>query len=228
MQTRIRPKTASGKIPMMPDKFMNAKVSFKKLNSDKQNKIISACIDEFAEEGFDTASTNRIAQRAGVAKGSIFKYFGTKEKMFFFVINYLLVNYLNEVIKLLPGMPKGVLERYIVFMDGTVDFFGGDMKMYRAFSRIMSERGGEMMQKIKNDWQPYLEPLMKEMMAGSDMDRLNITPAEFVTIFGWLDNAIDMEVMGSIGPKTTRNDLKNMYRSRLELIFKVLKNGIYR
>jgi hypothetical protein len=37
-----------------------------------------------------------------------------------------------------------------------------------------------------------------------------------------------MEVMGSIGPKTTRNDLKNMYRSRLELIFKVLKNGIYR
>jgi AcrR family transcriptional regulator len=206
----------------------NARAAFRRLDREKQEKIISACIDEFAEEGFETASTNRIAGRAGIAKGSIFKYFGTKEKMFFSVVNYILEKYLSVMKEKLPQMPKGVVERYIAYMIDTVDLFGGDMKLYRAFSRITSERGGEMMTKIREQWQPYIEPLMDELMAGTDFEKLSVTKSEFVALFSWIDNAIDQDVMAHIGPKTKADDIKTMYRERLGLINKILKNGIYK
>jgi AcrR family transcriptional regulator len=206
----------------------NTKSAFRRLDRLKQDKILSACMDEFSEEGFETASTNRIAERAGIAKGSIFKYFGTKEKMFFAVVNYILEKYISAITKKLPQMPKGVVERYIAYMNDTMDLFGGDMKLYMAFSKIMSERGGVLMAKIREQWQPYIEPLMEELMAGTDFDKLSVSKAEFTTLFTWIDNAIDQDVMGQIGPKTKAEDIKKMYRDRLGLISRVLRNGIYK
>jgi TetR/AcrR family transcriptional regulator len=208
--------------------FKDAKAAFRRLDNEKQEKILQACLDEFAEEGFETASTNRIAERAGVAKGSIFKYFGTKEKMFFTVINYILENYMEAAKKRLPDMPKGVLERYAAFVEDTLGFFGDDMRMYRAFSRIMSERGGELMVKVRKKWEPRIEPLMRGLLAGSDIDKLSISMHEFAQFFMWLDNSIDADVYSMIKPGTTAKEIKEMYRQRLELVKKVLKNGIYK
>lgn len=206
----------------------DAKAAFRRLDREKQDKVIQACLDEFADEGFATASTNRIAERAGIAKGSIFKYFGTKEKMFFTVINYILENYLATVVKRLPEMPKGVLERYAAFVGDTFGFLGSDMKLYRAFSRIMNERGGEMMVKVRKRWEPRIEPLMKQLLAGSDIDKLSISIHEFSQLFTWLDNAIDADVYGSVTAKTTPGEISKMYKQRIDLVVKVLKHGIYK
>ena len=48
----------------------------------KTGDIISACIEEFAEYGYEKANTNRICERAGVSKGLIFHYFGSKRKLY--------------------------------------------------------------------------------------------------------------------------------------------------
>ena len=229
MPTRTNDKKNTTSAVSLDSKWMkDTKAPFRRLDREKQDKIIRACIDEFAEEGFETASTNRIAQRADVAKGSIFKYFGTKEKMFLAVISHLLAGYMAQVKKHLPEMPKGVLERYAAFMENTLGYFGNDMKLYRAFSRIMAERGGDMMKKIRKDWEPYVEPLVMEMLAGTDIHRLRITPHEFIQLFTWLDNAIDSDVMDSISPKTTLQDVKKMYKDKIGLVYRALKQGIYK
>jgi AcrR family transcriptional regulator len=45
----------------------------------KQKKILEAAIHTFAEKGFSGASTNEIAQRAGVAEATIFKHYRSKK-----------------------------------------------------------------------------------------------------------------------------------------------------
>lgn len=45
----------------------------------KQLSILEAAIDVFAEKGFSAAATSEIAQRAGVAEGTIFRYYRTKK-----------------------------------------------------------------------------------------------------------------------------------------------------
>ncbi len=55
---------------------------FKKLPEEKQRKIIEEAIKEFALYGFNGASINRLVKNLGIAKGSIFQYFGSKEGLF--------------------------------------------------------------------------------------------------------------------------------------------------
>jgi Transcriptional regulator len=58
------------------------------MEASKEEAILTAAIDEFAEKGFDQASTNHIAKRAGVSKGLIFHYYDSKEKLFEECVNY--------------------------------------------------------------------------------------------------------------------------------------------
>lgn len=49
--------------------------------TDKQRKILESSIDLFSENGFANTSTSEIAKRAGVAEGTIFKHFGSKDNL---------------------------------------------------------------------------------------------------------------------------------------------------
>ncbi len=48
-----------------------------------REKIMEAAYKEFETHGYRQASTNRIVAAAGVSKGTLFNYFGTKEKLYF-------------------------------------------------------------------------------------------------------------------------------------------------
>jgi len=60
---------------MMNEKFL-------KLSPDRQQEIYQAICEEFTEHSYDDASTNRIMTRANLSKGTLFNYFGCKEKMY--------------------------------------------------------------------------------------------------------------------------------------------------
>lgn len=60
---------------------------FLELNDEKRQTIIAAGLSEFADYGFENSSTNRIVKKAGISKGSLFKYFPTKEDFYFYVLD---------------------------------------------------------------------------------------------------------------------------------------------
>lgn len=47
--------------------------------SEKEQKILQSAIKVFSEKGFSAATTNEIAKDAGIAEGTIFRYFKTKK-----------------------------------------------------------------------------------------------------------------------------------------------------
>lgn len=61
---------------------------FLSLDSEKQDRIINAAIKEFAQKGYDSASTNEIVKEAGISKGLLFHYFQSKKQLFFFLFDY--------------------------------------------------------------------------------------------------------------------------------------------
>lgn len=61
---------------------------FNKLDDAKKSKILDAAVEEFSLHGFRQASVNRMVERIGIAKGSLFQYFGTKEGLFKVIFNY--------------------------------------------------------------------------------------------------------------------------------------------
>lgn len=64
--------------------------NFLKLNPDKQKKILQAISEEFTNHSYEDASTNRIVEKAGISKGTLFNYFGSKKDMYHELLRYVL------------------------------------------------------------------------------------------------------------------------------------------
>ena len=65
----------------------NALKTFQNLSKAKQDRITQAAIMEFSEKGYTGASINSLVEKVGIAKGSIFQYFGDKKGLFLFIFN---------------------------------------------------------------------------------------------------------------------------------------------
>ena len=70
--------------------------NFENLTEDKKQRILQTCIQEFAEKGYEKASTNTIIKDAEISKGILFHYFGSKKGLFLYVIEYCLQFFVSE------------------------------------------------------------------------------------------------------------------------------------
>lgn len=61
---------------------------FFNIEMEKQDRIINAAIKEFAQKGYDKASTNEIVKDAEISKGLIFHYFKNKKQLFLFLFDH--------------------------------------------------------------------------------------------------------------------------------------------
>ena len=92
-----------------------AQAKLSKKQTDKQKKIVESAIKLFAEKGYANTSTNEIAKAAGVAEGTIFRHYGTKDNL----LLSLILPFLKDSI---PTMAEGIFneirkERIICFED---------------------------------------------------------------------------------------------------------------
>ena len=60
--------------------------NFLNLRAEKQDHIINAALDVFGKNGYKKASVADIAERAGIAKGMINYYFGSKKNLYLSLI----------------------------------------------------------------------------------------------------------------------------------------------
>jgi AcrR family transcriptional regulator len=81
--------------------------------TDKKEKILQAALELFAEEGFKPTSTSKIAKKACVSEGLIFRHFGNKDGLLQAIIKegeeqakILFANIVMET------DPKKVLEKF--------------------------------------------------------------------------------------------------------------------
>jgi len=57
------------------------KVSARPKSEDKRNAILDAATRLFAERGLTAAPTSEISKQAGIAEGTLFTYFKTKDDL---------------------------------------------------------------------------------------------------------------------------------------------------
>lgn len=54
--------------------------------TDKQRSILQAAVEIFSEKGYSATSTSEIAQKAGVAEGTIFRHYKTKKDLLLSIV----------------------------------------------------------------------------------------------------------------------------------------------
>jgi len=103
-----------------------ALTTFRQLPPDKQERVLDAALAEFADQGYQAASLNRLVAQAGIAKGSLYQYFPNKEGIFRHIFQFAL----NQVRRTLTTVKEGTLEE---------GFFGRLEKSLLAGVRFLRE-----------------------------------------------------------------------------------------
>lgn len=70
--------------------------AFLNLTTLRQEQIRTACVTEFASLGYSKASTNTMCREAGISKGLLFHYFGSKKALYLYLVDYLVEILLEE------------------------------------------------------------------------------------------------------------------------------------
>jgi TetR/AcrR family transcriptional regulator len=87
--------------------------NFKRIPSAQQQRILEACLEEFARNGYEQASTNSIVQRAGIPKGTLFYFFGSKKHLYLYLIDYAVGLYVEQVNRNKEVLPADFFERLL-------------------------------------------------------------------------------------------------------------------
>ena len=91
----------------MEEKHMNEK--FFDLKKEKQDRMINASLKVFARNGYKHASTDDIVAEAGISKGLLFHYFGSKLGLYTFLHDYS-VRFMK--LELTTGVPISVRDYF--------------------------------------------------------------------------------------------------------------------
>ena len=105
----------------------------------RPDEILDAALAEFAEHGYGAARLDRVAQQAGIAKGTIYLYFPSKEELFKAVALRAIMPQMH-VITVLTQTFSGSMEEFIrgPFKEAQLQLLRSDM---RHLGRILLTEG---------------------------------------------------------------------------------------
>jgi len=180
---------------------MDATPTFQNIPVDKQRRVLLEARREFAEGGFLGASMNRLAARPGIAKGSIFTYFGTKEGLFSWVFDQAVDRFsatLRQGRDETAGRP--LAERLEVLLVVGTDFVREHPDIYRIYLKMLA--GGDFplrerfLGRVRKLSAKFLTPIIHEAKQSGELpERLDTALAVFV-----LDAVLDRFVQAQAQP----------------------------
>ena len=153
---------------------MPASDTFKKLDEGKKARILDAAVEEFSRHGFRQASVNRMVESVGIAKGSLFQYFGSKEGLFTVIFNYaveLVRQSLREVKK--QTCDTDFFERIKESLLAGIRFIKRHPRVYRIYLKMIFQEDfplrAEFLQQVHLFSAEYLRPAVESGIQRGDL-----------------------------------------------------------
>ncbi len=199
---------------------------FHELKSEKRHKILNSALEEFSCYGYYEGSTNRIIKEAAISKGSLYKYFASKEDLYFFLLDNVILNLSSSFKEYMESLPTDPWERIIKCAELEIDWYIQHPNQYKFIKRAFSPnetaiyhqtilKYGEM---GLNFYQGLLKTIDETAFKGDSTKALNI--------IRWFLLGFNEEFMRSIDEFSDLHEAKNRYIEKLRGYIEMLKGGL--
>lgn len=184
---------------------------------DTRSLILEAALDVFSKQGFHTTTVDQIAEAAGLGKGTLYRYFPTKEALY----QALIVEKWNELITAARSefhSQTDVVESIRAATRAYLEFFEQNAKLHRLLLKEPLATEKEMREQ-------YMEMMLKEIPAIKDhilrdSGAGRFKQVNFYTVFygymGFVEGVIQ---------KWLRNDCRHSLVAELDTIMNTVLFG---
>lgn len=135
------------------------------LDENKRKAILQAGMDVIAEDGYHQAKIAKIAELAGVATGSIYRYYPNKEAIIVVILEQLWKKLADELRLLTPRTDITAVEKLDMTVDLVFDNFTGNTSLALIFVNEHHQflsKGVGTLKKNYNDFLDLAEEIIRQ------------------------------------------------------------------
>ncbi|MDO7896937.1 TetR/AcrR family transcriptional regulator [Pseudomonas citrulli] len=184
-------------------------------------EIIEAALDVFAECGFAAAKLGDVAQRAGVVKGTLYRYFDTKEDLFRAVVQHAVAINLQGIEQASAGDQGTLRERVPLMLDAAAGRLG-DRRVPALARLVIGE--SRTFPDLATIWHDNVVAHLLKLLTGvigEAQQRGEVRPGDptlyaFSVLGPLIAGALFKEVFGSFSPYAP--DLQGLARQHAETV----------
>lgn len=149
---------------MLFSKFLN-------LNPEKQDRILNAALKEFSLRGYQNASTNEIVKEAGISKGLLFHYFNNKKDLYFFLYDYFMDKFMEDIHAKIDWEQRDLLVRYRQIGILKMELFQKYPNAFDFVKRVYPEDASEVQPELENRKKEFLGKGYKDLFGDVDLTK---------------------------------------------------------
>ncbi|MDD4730371.1 MAG: TetR/AcrR family transcriptional regulator [Desulfovibrio sp.] len=177
--------------------------TFENLAPEKQERVLDTAVEEFAQHGFHQASVNRMVKQLGIAKGSLFKYFGSKEGLFQHVFEHA-VDLFKGPLKAARNAEGDTFDRLRLSLMAGLEFVQQHPRLYRIYLKVLFQENvpfrEPFLQQVRGYSAKFLRPLLEDGMRRGELRAdLDLDMAVFL-IDGLFDRLLQSLTVPEVHP----------------------------
>lgn len=144
---------------------------FFNLEKEKQVRIVNAAIKEFAQKGYENASTNEMVKEAGISKGLLFHYFQSKKQLYLFLYEYCVDLLVNEVFEKVDMVETDFFARVRQVALVKMELLKKYPQVLKFLESAYIEDANEVKPVIENRQNEFIKVNTKKIFEGIDISR---------------------------------------------------------
>lgn len=204
----------------MPTQLFNA------LDQEKRLKITQEALEEFAENSYSESSTNNIVKRAGISKGSLFKYFTNKEDLYFYILDDSIQCFLDSSKEAITTLPNDFFERVVTYADIEFTWYMHHPMAYRLLKKAFIDDQSDIYKKTIKKYQVMGNSFFYTLFQDINMNGCKWDKNKILELLKWLLEGFNASFMKDIAGNEGIDSIKDRYLKELQEYMTILKEGI--
>lgn len=203
---------------------------FEGLPEDRKNKILEICIEEFADKGYEKASTNTMVKKAGISKGILFHYFGSKKGLYLYLVDFIINHFILRFYEIDVNSSPDIFERISQRSLRKLKLAYEEPLNYQFAIAAFADVPEELKEDIEQRRRKLYAEHIPAAFSGIDTSkfRKGIDPQKAMEIIVVCMDAVGNKYLSQFKDrkKNMLDDIENILETNREYI-EILKGGIY-
>ena len=206
--------------------------NFEKIPLEEQECILKVCIAEFSANGYQQASTNAIVRQAGIPKGTLFYYFGSKKNLYLYVLDNAIRQFARRYTEMAGDMPPDLFERLLHRGRVKFQFAAEEPELFQLFYNAFINTPQEIQAELRIRAGGYSASSEDRLMDGLDLSRFreDVDVQKAVALIQLMLDGLLNKYLSDFRKMTPDEALVLVERINQEAkeYFQLIQKGIYR